>query len=322
MPPPETEPDWGFEKIALLTVQITLFPGAGICIGINNIHAAGDASSIVRFIKAWSSIAKFEGDRDFLSNSGSLPIYDRSLITDPSGLVNIFWNQIKHSRIESPPLNFPINKVRATYVLQKHEIQKLRNFIQANNPSLIHLSPFTITSAYVWACLAKSAAEEVDDNEPEYFGFAVDARQRTIPPVPAAYFGNCVGLVKTETTHSQLKGDNGFVLAAELIGEEISTYVNNKEIFLSDAGEWVSEFGGLIGKRLFGVAGSPKFDLYDCDFGWGKPKKYEAVGIDGDGSMSLCKSTEFDGGLEIGLSLTNKNMDAFALIFSHGLTNI
>lgn len=324
LPPPETEPDWGFEKIALLTVQITLFPGAGICIGINNNHTAGDASSIVGFIKAWSSIAIFEGDREFLANSDSdsIPIYDRSLITDPSGLVNNFWNQMKHIKIQSPPLNFPLNKVRSTYILRKHEIQKLRNFIQSKKPSLIHLSSFTITSAYVWACLAKSAAESVADNEAEYFAFAVDARRRTNPPVPATYFGNCVGLALAETTHSDLKSEDGFLIAVELIGEVISSYVNNKEILMSDAAEWPSKYGeGLKGKRVFGVAGSPKFDLYDTDFGWGKAKKYEAVGIDGDGSMSLCKSREFDDGLEIGLSLTIKRMDAFAVLFSHGLKN-
>lgn len=322
LPPPETEPDSEFEKIALFTAQITLFPDKGVCVGFNNHHIVGDASSIVRFIKAWSSVAKF--GRDFLtSSSDSLPLYDRSVVSDPSGLMlNHYWNQMKSTKIQSLPLKFPINKVRSTYILQKREIQKLRDFVQSKKPHLTHLSPFTITAAYVWTCLVKSAAEsgeEVDADEPEYFAFAVDSRQRMDPPVPAAYFGNCVGMAKVESTHAELKGNDGFVTAVELIGDVISNKVNKKGELLRDADEWLVKFGALIGKRLFGVAGSPKFDLYEADFGWGKAEKYEAVSIDGDGSMSLCKSRESESGLEIGVSLSEKKMDAFANIFASGL---
>ncbi|KAG6403253.1 hypothetical protein SASPL_135470 [Salvia splendens] len=322
LPPSETSPESEFEKIPLITAQITLFPDAGVCVGFNNHHIVGDASSIVRFIKAWCSVAKFGSDDGLLCSSDSLPLFDRSVVSDPSGLLNHIWKQLKSFRIESRPLEFPLNKVRSTCILQKRDIQKLRDFVQAKKPHVTHLSSFTITTAYVWSSLARSAAEsgeEVADDEPEYFAFAVDGRSRTDPPVPAAYFGNCVGMGLVESTHSELRGGDGFLAAVELIGDEIANKMNKKEEFLRDAGEWVQTFGGLMAKRLFGVAGSPKFDLYDADFGWGKPEKLEPVSIDGDGSMSLCKSREFEGGLEIGVSLPKKKMDAFANIFIEGL---
>ncbi|KAK4418747.1 Anthocyanin 5-aromatic acyltransferase [Sesamum alatum] len=193
----------------------------------------------------------------------------------------------------------------------------------AAEPGLIHLSSFTITTAYVWSCFAKSAAEsgeEVDDNEPEYFAFAVDARHRLEPPVPATYFGNCLAFIVTESRHGLLRGSDGFVAAVKSIGEPIANKANNKEEILRDVEDWVVKFGPLVAKRFFGVAGSPKFDLYDTDFGWGRPKKYESVSIDRDGSISLCKSREFEGGLEIGLSFPRKKMDAFAAVFADGLT--
>ncbi|XP_051122157.1 malonyl-coenzyme:anthocyanin 5-O-glucoside-6'''-O-malonyltransferase-like [Andrographis paniculata] len=319
--PPRTEPESGFLACPLFTAQITLFRDAGICLGFNNSHTAGDASSIVGFLKAWSLIARVGNDGVFFSEDRHplLPVYDRSLVSDPSGrLLNILWNQMKDFRIEVLPENFPTNRVRATFILRREDIQKLRSMVQSNKPNLIHLSSFTITTAYVWSCFAKSAAEAgeaVGDDEVEYFGFAVDARLRTKPPIPAAYFGNCVGLVVTESTHSELKGEQGFLIAVELIGELIQKKVNKEDELLKDAEEWLARFGGIIGKRALGVAGSPRFDLYDADFGWGKPKKYEAVAIDGERSMSLCKSREFDGGLEIGLSMSKTNMEAFAAVF-------
>ncbi|KAL1543445.1 malonyl-coenzyme:anthocyanin 5-O-glucoside-6'''-O-malonyltransferase-like [Salvia divinorum] len=322
LPPSETSPESEFEKIPLFTVQITLFPDAGVCVGFNNHHIVGDASSIVSFIKAWCSVAKFGSDDKLMTSSDSLPLYDRYAVSDPSGLLNHIWDQMKSFKIESPPLEFPLNKVRSTFILKKRDIQKLRDFVQAKKPHVTHLSSFTITTAYVWSGLARSEAdsgEEVAANEPEYFVFAVDARSRTDPPVSAAYFGNCVGMGVAESTHEELKGGDGFLTAVELIGDVIANKVNKKDELLRDAGDWVKKFCGLIGKRLFGVAGSPKFDLYDADFGWGEPEKLESVSIDGDGSMSLCRSREFEGGLEIGVSLPKKKMDAFANIFLDGL---
>ncbi|KAI3472304.1 hypothetical protein Pfo_030853 [Paulownia fortunei] len=322
LPEPRIESESGFKIIPLLAIQVTLFPEAGVCIGFTNHHVIGDASSIVGFVKAWSSVAKLGGDEELLADNHSLPFYDRSVIKDPSGRVNIFWNQMRQFQVGPSHLKFPTNKVRATYILQKNDIQILKNLVLAREPGFIHLSSFTVTTAYVWACLAKSAAEageKVDDDEPEYFGFAVDARHRLDPPLPAAYFGNCVAFVVAESTHGLLKGRDGFFVAVELVGELISKKVNNKEELLRDADDWLVKYGPLLGKRTFGVAGSPKFDLYDTDFGWGKPKKYESVSIDRDSSMSLCKSREFEGGLEIGFSLPKKKMDAFAAVFSDGL---
>ncbi|KAL0428991.1 UNVERIFIED_CONTAM: Malonyl-coenzyme:anthocyanin 5-O-glucoside-6'''-O-malonyltransferase [Sesamum radiatum] len=322
LPASKTDSESGLKIIPLLAIQVTLFPGIGICVGITNHHAIGDASSIVGFIKAWSRAAKLGENQQLSAENQSLPFYDRSAIKDPSDRANSFWNQMRLFPLASNHSKLPTNRVRATFILRKNDIQILKNLALAGEPALIHLSSFTVTTAYVWSCLAKSAAEsgeEVDDNEPEYFGFAVDARHRLDPPVPATYFGNCVAIVVVDSTHGLLRGRDGFVAAVKSVGELITNKANNKDEILRDADDWLVKFGLLMGKRLIGVAGSPKFDLYDTDFGWGRPEKYESVSIDGDGSISLCKSREFEGGLEIGLSFPKKKMDAFAAVFAHGL---
>ncbi|XP_073064962.1 phenolic glucoside malonyltransferase 1-like [Primulina eburnea] len=320
LPEPVIDSESGFNKVPLLSLQITLFPGSGICIGVCNHHSIGDASSIVGFIKAWASVCRLGGDGELFAPSQSVPspFYDRSVIKDPLGLKNIFWNKLKEIKIEAVPLTFPTNLVRATYVLQKNDIQRLKNLVLSKNPDFLHLSSFTVTAAYVWTCLVKAAAEageEVDPDEPEHFSFAVDARERLNPPLSSSYFGNCLALAKTASTYRQLKETDGFFTAVKLIGDLISKKVNNRDEIISDAGTWFTEYMVLFGKRLFSVAGSPKFNLYDVDFGWGRPKKHEAVSIDGGPSMSLSKSGQFEGGLEIGLSLPKVKMDAFATVF-------
>ncbi|KAL3624767.1 hypothetical protein CASFOL_031435 [Castilleja foliolosa] len=297
----------------VLALQITLFPNRGLCLGFTNHHAIGDASTIVRFIKAWASV----NESGFI-DSKLTPVYDRSAVADPEGLDKIYWNLIKRSRaVESPPVVFPLNKLRRTFILTLDDIQKLKNAVAGK-----HVTTFAVTCGLVWSCLVKAETTEVSDDEPEFFGFAADCRGRLTPPLPAAYFGNCLAFVKAESKHGLLKGKDGFLFAAECVSEAIQRTVYNEKGILDGAESWPLEFGKLIGKRLFGVAGSPRFDLYDVDYGWGRPNKFESVSIDGDTSMSLCKSRDFEGGLEIGLSRPAKNLDAFAAILDEELSNL
>ncbi|KAF3652450.1 putative F-box/LRR-repeat protein-like [Capsicum annuum] len=122
------------------------------------------------------------------------------------------------------------------------------------------------------------------------------------------------------TRHADLSGKEGFTIAVELIGEVIQKRMEDEEWILN--GSWFKELDTVHCNRKLTVAGSPKYDLYAADFGWGRPAKYEIVSIhDDDGiSMSLSKSKDFDGDLEIGLSLSKTRMNAFAAIFTRGLS--
>lgn len=324
---PESRTDSEHRIYPLLAIQVTLFPETGIAIGVTNHHVVGDASSIVGFIKAWSSAAKLDGKDENLDEKISLPIFDRSLIKDPTGRFNIYWNQMRAFKIGDSKSTTPTNKVRATFVLKKSNIEKLKKLALESenaNGASIHLSSFTVTIAYFWTCIDRAAAEageNIGDDDKEYFGFAVDTRSRMEPAAPAAYFGNCLMFVVVQSTHGVIRGKDGFWSAAKLVGEVIRDKVNKKGELLRDADDLLNKYVPLMGKRSFGVAGSPKFDLYGTDFGWGKPVKFEAVSIDSDQnvSVSLCKSREFEGGLEVGVSLPNKTMDALAAVFHHGL---
>ncbi|KAK4431706.1 Malonyl-coenzyme A:anthocyanin 3-O-glucoside-6''-O-malonyltransferase [Sesamum alatum] len=146
----------------VLALQVTLFPGQGLCIGFVTNHAVANAS-------------KF---------------YDRKTMTNLNGLDEIYWDVIVDSSCtaEPPSVELPINKLRATFFFKKEEIQRLKNFVSAKCPSIDHLSSFTIICALVWVCTAKSAhpsGEDVADDESEYFDFVADCRRRLNPPLPA-----------------------------------------------------------------------------------------------------------------------------------------
>ncbi|KAL3615233.1 hypothetical protein CASFOL_040894 [Castilleja foliolosa] len=324
-PPIITDDESSNHKLEVFAIQITFFPGRGICIGLANHHVVGDASSILGFIRAWASTCKLGGDDD----DKSLPVFDRDLLKDPLGLSSIYWNGNKNIPLKLSSFPLPTKRVRATYVLDQSDIKKLKDSVIAKFPDFVHPSSFVMAAAYVWSCLVKSLMAyeegedkiEVDDDEMEYFLFAADGRARIDPSLPENYFGNCLfpGLVNVR--HEELVGDNGFFVAAKTIGEEIRNNVNNKEKVMNGLDEnTMAKLGSLAQKRMFSVSGSARVDLYGgADFGWGKASKMETLSIDGERySMSLCKERDCEGGLEVGLSLSKVKMDAFAALFADG----
>ncbi|KAK6134833.1 hypothetical protein DH2020_031422 [Rehmannia glutinosa] len=341
MPPVKLD-EQNYKIVPVIALQVTLFPGRGISIGFSNHHSIGDASSIVRFIRAWAEISKFGGDTDeFLTkqSESSLPIFDRSVIKDPIGIDSIYWKAIREIPLKSWSFPLPTNRVRATFILHQADIKKLKDLVLDKKPGLVQVSSFVVTASYVWTCFVKSDGKLVDGDVLEFFGFPVDLRARIDPLVPESYFGNCLGYGMAKIEHKQLVGEEGFVIRGNLgissheetmarrivrekaISEEIKNRVNNKDKVLKGAENWMSEFKKYSEVRILGVSGSPKFDLCNADFGWGRAKKLEVLSIDGENySMTLCKSIDSEGGLEIGLSLPKERMEAFAAIFADGLS--
>ncbi|KAG5579377.1 hypothetical protein H5410_050004 [Solanum commersonii] len=196
------------------------------------------------------------------------------LAIQPYGLKGLLWDKMKKhkSTADHVILTPPDNIVRGTFIITRNEIEKLKNLISSRRPSLTHVTSYTVTCGYVWACLIKSEDNTdiiIDDNVMEYFSCTVDYRARFDPPLPLSYFGNCVVWYIVKTRHVDLVGNEGFIIAAESIGETIHKRNKDKEYVLS--GEWLEEDDGGEDRRFkpLSVAGSPKFDLYATDFGWG-----------------------------------------------------
>ncbi|XP_019159105.1 PREDICTED: anthocyanin 5-aromatic acyltransferase-like [Ipomoea nil] len=334
LPPASRAPD-GYVTVPVLALQVTLFSDVGICIGITNHHAVGDASSIFGFMKAWAFVSS-HGDKSETTSPVSLPaeiqpFYDRKMIRDEKGLEQIFWDNVKHIKVEDRHVHrLPqiTDRIRATFTLTQNDIQRLKNRILAGRPELAHISSFTATCSYIWTCWVKSRYQDADsdnniddDEDEEVFNCAADCRSRLDPPVPGNYFGNCLvacfGYAKTK----QLRGEEGLLDAAEGIGEGIRRRLYDKERgVLGGAEDWFKVLSKLKIDRVLTVIGSPRFDYYELDFGWGNPKKFQMPSTDLSRGISLSKAKDHEGGgLEIGLSLLGTQFDNFTGIFTQDL---
>ncbi|KAI7737991.1 hypothetical protein M8C21_022837, partial [Ambrosia artemisiifolia] len=154
--------------IPVFAVQVTLFP--------NHVLVIAQSGGV---------------DELFLANgSGTLPIFDRLVQypkLDESYLNNVKVEETYNQEYKLPRLSGPTDKVRATFILSRTTISGLKKLVSTQLPTLAYISSFTVACAYIWNCLASLHNDEV-----VLFVFAVDCRSRTDPPIPEAYFGNCV----------------------------------------------------------------------------------------------------------------------------------
>ncbi|KAM3686204.1 hypothetical protein ACJW31_11G180000 [Castanea mollissima] len=313
-------------------LSVTVFPNAGICIGLTHHNVACDGRTFNNFMKTWAWYYSLGPLGDYSSPIKSLPCYDRSVIIDTCGLEAIFlkdwWNRNSSQEIVAVGTQTNVdlsNMVRATFVMSLSDMERIKQWILAqckrkNKSQPIHLSPSVLTCAFVWVCLLKTQVgvnEKCVGEEPIYFGFNAGGLTRLEYPVPTTYFGNCIGFGRGMAKMNELLEEDGIIVAAEVFGNTVKRLDKS---FFGGAEKWISDWEVMYGSQLHVmVSGSPKLDLYETDFGWGRPKKIEEISIDTTRAISLTESRDLEGGIEVGLALPKPEMDAFVTLYTEGL---
>nr|GEV16515.1 malonyl-coenzyme A:anthocyanin 3-O-glucoside-6''-O-malonyltransferase-like [Tanacetum cinerariifolium] len=303
-------------KIPLFSVQVTLFANCGFSVGISAHHSLGDAGTLFSFLKAWTSITRFGNNEAYLANE-TLPIYERTF-----KYPNLEESFLKMAKVETlfdieyqpPKLPDSTNKVRATFVLTRILIDSMKKLVMTQLPTLPYLSSFTVACAYIWCCLAKSR-----DDELQVFAIPMDCRTRMNPPIPSDYFGNCILGSLSVAKASLLTGKEGLTNAAKLMGENLHKTLSDEDGIVNDKVLKGDALPQGVPMTFIAISGTPKLKLYDVDFGWGKPKKFEKVSLDYSASISIDAGKECDQDMEIGICLTNEQMEVTLLMVLEGI---
>jgi len=312
----------------LVALQATVLQNHGLCIAITYCHVM-DGKCCNHFMKSWSSLCQSGGvDLTLLENSP--PCFDRKVLRDPrGGLEDIFLRDYFEERstwkdklIDQSPKHGEYCK--ATIVLGRDDIEGLKRWVLAqwkkneelNSPQ--YLSKFVVVCALVWTSLVKTRCKDDDDDEDvkeEYFRFAADCRGLLGYGIPETYFGNCLTLCYAMLKRNELKGEDGFVNAVKVIEKTVSDVKSEP---FKDAEDWraLSVKTFVLGTPLL-VTGSPKFDVYETDFGFGRPTKVEMV--HSLKCMSLAESRDEEGGVEVGLVCKSAEFEYLFYVIEQGL---
>ncbi|KAF5725411.1 hypothetical protein HS088_TW23G00133 [Tripterygium wilfordii] len=315
----------------VIALQITLFPDSGYSIGYSTHHATLDGRSITLFMKAWAHICR-EPESDLPQEL--TPSFDRTVVKDPEGLDMVYSNHwIEISKTLAPDTDprsvkpFPGESItksklfRATFVLTGEDIKRLRDWVLSIETIVdqLRLSSFVLTYAYTLVCIVESMGEEKVSWV--HFIFASDCRTRLDShSIPKNYFGNCIYGYDGFVDAKALMDKNGVILMAKKISELVK---EANCCGLEGAKEALEKWTSGKPKTLtIGIAGSPRFELYEVDFGWGRPKKVEVISIDKNRGIAMERSRDGDGGIEVGVVLEKHEMEVFASLFVNGLKEL
>ncbi|KAK1567698.1 hypothetical protein Q3G72_015356 [Acer saccharum] len=316
--------------VPVMAIQFTVFANSGFSVGVTSNHVAGDGRSINHFMKSWASIHKSpKGDHDLITTSSlSLPYCSKDIIEDSDGISSIVLKDIQSIGDSGLSGDAPDDDdhVLITLVLKRAEIEKLKHCVKTTQSKneldqQIHISSFAVTCAFTWVNLMKLHEQingKLDDDVVYHFLASVDCRERFLSQIPANFFGNCLAYILVPAKRSELMGENGIVFAARAIGRKINEL--GKLGVLKGLENGISN-GNEVFKRspVVTVASSPKFQVYNTDFGWGRPRKFDVVHIDAYRCFSLAESRDDDGGLDIGIVVGRDKMDIFNAIFEQQL---
>ncbi|CAN6239015.1 unnamed protein product [Urochloa humidicola] len=321
---------------SIAAAQVTAFPGRGIAVGVSIHHVACDDSSYMHFVKTWAGQCRVAaGEEHAEAAVPPPPLLDRGVVADPEGLAARTLDEMRQLAANAPPpppppapapTGPPPKLVIASFALARDSIDRLKQRVAAAaaGGGRVHCSAFTVACAFAWACLARvdgggggAGAEE----RRAHLLFSVECRRRLAPPIPQEYLGNCLRPCFVEVGLGDLVGAGGVVAAASAIGAAVRALDDG---VLAGAGGWFHKILSLVPERPMSVGGSPRYGVYETDFGLGRPSKVELVSIDKTpGTVSLAEGRDAQAaGIEIGVVLPEADMARFSSCFTDGLEQL
>ncbi|CAN1171655.1 Spermidine hydroxycinnamoyl transferase [Linum perenne] len=183
----------------LLLVQLTKFSCGSLSLCFYMSHVVIDGMSAFSFLNEWARVSRGEGIR-------KMPFLDRKVLR--AGEPSLSRQPPKFDPIEfqRPPVLLPDDTTDSTTTngketkfsilkVTKAKLQMLKD--TANETLTASYRPYTTyetLTAHTWRCACK--ARKLKPDQLTAVGVYVDSRRRTNPPLPEAYFGNAILLVK------------------------------------------------------------------------------------------------------------------------------
>ncbi|XP_028754259.1 vinorine synthase-like [Neltuma alba] len=279
----------------LMKVQVNLFDCGGLAIGVSFSHKIADASTIGSFIKACSCTA--------------VGCMTESML--PKYVMESHFPSMEFSN-DLPPLEFkPSNCITRRYVFESSEITKLK----AKASSKLVEQPTRVESvlALIWKCATIASRTNLGiTKRPSKIGQAINIRKRTNPPLPETSVGNCLSNFIAEIEDTDMDVQTLVVQlreALELFSKERAHKLEDKNIAFSILSEgWKDvELAYKGGIDFYMCTSWCRFEFYEADFGWGKPKWVSIPSMKIKNSIYLMDTSDGKG-IEAWVTLSQQDM--------------
>ncbi|KAF0905616.1 hypothetical protein E2562_007402 [Oryza meyeriana var. granulata] len=273
----------------------------GVFPGFVYYHALSDGTAFWEFLNAWAEIAR-----------ARLALARRRWSPDGGAAAPVVLPYVDLARLiarTTPPLlreRMLHSSAESLAALKERARQELLAAGDAAGAAAV--TGFQALSSLLWRCVTR--ARRLAPDQEVVFRASVNNRGRLRPPLPAEYFGNSILATSTEAVPASELLARGHGWAAAAVGRAVA--VHTDEVIRARAAETpsVSAFRLFDASGMF-VSSSPRFDMYGCDFGWGKAVAARSGKANKyDGKVSLFPGREGGGSIDAEVELTPEHMAA------------
>ncbi|CAO2821204.1 unnamed protein product [Amaranthus hypochondriacus] len=291
----------------LLAIQLTKLRD-GLAMGCAFNHAVLDGSSTWHFMSSWAEIC------NGAHSISVLPFLDRTKVRSTRISIDIpdapLQPDITAAAAAAPKLREKLFRFPATAI---EKIKSTHNSASPANGTLTASDPpfstFQALSSHLWRAVTK--ARELKPEDPTVFTIFADCRKRVDPPMPESFFGNLIQAIFTGTASGLLLGHPpefaaGMVKAAIAAHDKTAIDKRNSEF---EAKPFIFQYKDA-GMNCVAVGSSPRFKVYDVDFGFGKPERVRSGSNNRfDGMVYLYPEKGGGKGIDVEISLEVNAMD-------------
>ncbi|KAJ4838558.1 hypothetical protein Tsubulata_024642 [Turnera subulata] len=303
----------------LLSVQLTKLKD-GLAMGCAFNHAILDGTSTWHFMSSWAEICRG-------SSCISIPPFlERTKVRNTRVKLDLSSSSVDAAAANGTNTangNEPSPQQLRERVFKFSEaaIDKIKSTVNATSLPIDHngddeqqqppkpFSTFQSLSVHIWRYV--TLARQLNPEDYTVFTVFADCRKRVDPPMPESYFGNLIQAIFTVTA-AGLLSQKPPQFGASLIQKAIEAHdakaieERNKQF---ESAPKIFQFKDA-GVNCVAVGSSPRFPVYEVDFGWGKPESVRSGSNNRfDGMVYLYQGKSGGRSIDVEISLDAAAMD-------------
>ncbi|CAN6381011.1 unnamed protein product [Urochloa humidicola] len=312
-------------ELPLLAVQVTELAD-GVFLGFAYNHALSDGTACWSFMNAWAETARLRlaappGAAPPPPRRSKPPVLERwspeggaaaAPVVLPYADLAALVHRPPAPELREKMLHFSAESLAALKDRARRELMDAGD----DGGAAAAVTTFQALSSLLWRCITR--ARRLPAAAATACGFPINNRHRLRPPLPAEYFGNCVNAISTEGAAAALLANGGHGWAAAAVGRAVAAHTD--AAIRARVAAWVAQpavsllrpaADGGNGGGVVVIASSPRFDVYGCDFGWGKPLAVRTGRANKfDGNVWLFPGREGGGSIEVEVAMAPEHMAA------------
>nr|BAJ96272.1 predicted protein [Hordeum vulgare subsp. vulgare]BAK02497.1 predicted protein [Hordeum vulgare subsp. vulgare]BAK08148.1 predicted protein [Hordeum vulgare subsp. vulgare] len=304
--------NYGGKDQPLFAVQVTELAD-GVFVGFAYNHALSDGTAFWDFVNYWAALGRASLGLA-PSPPAPKPSFERwSPDGGPAGPAVLPCADVSELIERAPPprlrermLHFSAESLAALKERAREEL-----LAAGDTAGAAALTKFQALSSLLWRCITR--ARRLSPDQETTCRAAINNRGRLRPQLPQEYFGNSIYAIGTEPARAAELLDRGHGWAAAAVGRAVAAHTD--AAIRARVAAWTAK-PMVYTYRFFDPSGtmmgsSPRFDMYGCDFGWGKPVAARSgLANKFDGKTSLYPGREGGGSIDAELTLSPENMAA------------